>query len=99
MTVAYLQRNTASTLSTRLYIASGLLSLFPGPWTLLVMMPTNERLMAKAKAQAEGSAAVNEKSSVDEFEQDITKWVAMNSARILVMGISYALSLYNVLVL
>ena len=66
---------------------------------MLVMMPTNKRLMAKAKANAEGNAAVNEKASVDEFERDITNWVAMNSVRIVIMGVSYALSLYNILLL
>lgn len=61
------------------------------------MMPVNKRIIAKARQSQQDDANVNTKDNVDEFEQDISRWVVLNNIRFSVVGVAYFIALYAAL--
>lgn len=99
-TSAFLQRNSiaaSSSLRVRLLCLAGGLSLVPLPYTVLVLLPVNKNLMARAQQSRTDDAQVESKEASDEIDDNLRKWVQLNTVRYSIAGSAYLAALYALL--
>lgn len=93
---AYLLRSVDAFTSRLLYAAGGAAA-FAVPFTVLVMFPTNKRIVAKGKRSERGDPDVNSGVTAQETQRDLDLWKLLNGIRISSSAIAYGLALYAIL--
>jgi hypothetical protein len=100
--LAYKARNLPDALSYKwkMYVVSGLLTIGIVPWTIVVMAPTNKKLLDKAEETS--SLAIDDKIvevglGGESAHQLVDKWATLNLGRSIMLAVAAVLATWTTL--